>query len=264
MDLINKTHTTPEARKELYNQFNNATPYKHLVIDNFLTPELAEQMFVKFPAYELFNKKYDGMNEKKAEGSNFQDFDPVFTDFKKFVSSPEFCEWITDVTGIKDVFVTDDALGTGLHQGGTGSFLDVHVDFSMHHLLNVYRRLNLLVFFNKGWQEDYKGHTELWNADMTKLEKKVLPIFNRAVMFETTGTSYHGYGKINPPEGVTRKSFYTYFYTKENDGAHKEGYHDTIFKARPEEGITKKVVTDVKESAKNFVKRTLKRLGVSF
>jgi hypothetical protein len=80
------------------------------------------------------------------------------------------------------------------------------------------------------------------------------------VIFETNEISYHGYGKISVPEGVTRKSFYGYFYTDLREGAAK--YHDTIFKARPEEGLAKKIKTDVKETIKNNVKRVFKKIGI--
>lgn len=263
MQFINPVHLENEAKEKLLNSFINAQPYKHLVIDNFLAPEMAEKLHEKFPAYEIFNKKYEGLNEFKAEGSNFEDFDPLFSSLRAEVASPEFCQWVSAVTGIENVFVTDDALGAGLHQGKRGSFLDVHIDFSMHHLENVYRRLNLLIFFNKNWQDEWKGHTELWNADMTECVQKVRPDYNRAVIFQTTGKSYHGYGKINPPEGVNRKSFYTYFYTNV-PGEQDSNYHDTIFKTRPEEGTVKKIKTNVKETAKNFVKTQLKRFGVKF
>jgi Rps23 Pro-64 3,4-dihydroxylase Tpa1-like proline 4-hydroxylase len=257
-DLLN-TDTVPRLR----NEFENAQPYKHIVIDNFLINSEAEKLHSKFPDYELFNKKYDGLNEKKAEGSNFESFDPIFSDLRKEVSSPEFCQWISQITGVENTFVTQDALGSGLHQGKNGSFLDIHIDFSMHHLQNVYRRLNLLIFFNKDWKDEWNGHTELWNKDMTRCEKKVRPDYNRAVIFQTTGKSYHGYGKINPPEEITRKSFYTYFYTNE-PGEQNETYNDTIFKTRPEESTSKKVIVTFKEASKNFIKRQLKAFGIKF
>jgi len=263
MQFINPALTDKTETDKLFHQFEHAMPYKHVVIDNFLKQEVAQKLYDQFPDYELFNKKYDGLNEKKAEGSNFEDFDPIFTELRKEISSVEFCQWVSAVTGIKDVFVTNDAMGSGLHQGKAGSFLDIHIDFSMHHLDNVYRRLNLLIFFNKEWKDEWNGHTELWNGDMTKLEKKVRPDFNRVVIFQTTGKSYHGYGKISPPEDITRKSFYTYFYTKDS-GDQNDTYNDTVFKARPEDSAVKKLKTNVKEQSKNFIKRQLKRFGIKF
>ena len=87
-------------------------------------------------------------------------------------------------------------------------------------------------------------------------------VFNRCVIFETSDFSYHGYSKISLPEDETRKSFYTYIYTDEQ-GLQKD-YHDTTFKARPNESASKKVKTATKEALKNSVKKTLKKLGVKF
>lgn len=263
MDLINQQWLDSTAKEKLLSDFSTASPYKHIVIDNFLNDEVAKELMGKFPAYEQMNKKYDGLNEQKAEGSNFQDFDPLFSKLRDMISSKEFCHWMSEITGVQDLFVTNDALGAGLHQGKRGSFLDIHIDFSMHHINNVYRRLNLLIFFNEGWQDEWKGHTELWNSDMTECVKKVRPDFNRAIIFQTTGKSYHGYGKISPPEGINRKSFYAYFYTNlpgEQDGY----YHDTVFKARPEEGRLKVIATNVKETLKNTLKHALHSLGMKF
>lgn len=263
MHFINPIHTENSVINNYLKSFSEAKPYKHIVIDNFLQPEIAENLGNKFPDYELFNKKYDGMNEKKAEGSNFEDFDVSFTELRNFVMSKSFCAYISKITGVENAFVTNDAMGAGLHQGKNGSFLDIHIDFSMHHINNVYRRLNLLIFFNKNWQDAWAGHTEMWNEDMTECVKKVRPDFNRAIIFQTTGKSYHGYGKINPPMDVTRKSFYTYFYTN-TPGEQNDSYNDTIFKARPEDSNYKKITTDLKESVKNFIKIQCKKFGIKF
>ncbi len=122
--------------------------------------------------------------------------------------------------------------------------------------------MNLLIYLNKDWKDEYGGNLELWNSDVTKLEKSYQPLFNRCVIFETNDISYHGYSKITVPEYITRKSVYAYYYTPLGDYAQK--YHDTLFKARPQEGFVKKIKTDLKETVKNNVKRTLLKLGVKF
>ncbi|MBC7919778.1 MAG: 2OG-Fe(II) oxygenase, partial [Ferruginibacter sp.] len=83
--------------------------------------------------------------------------------------SPAFAAWVAKVTGIPGVFVTEDNLGTGLHQGSDGSFLDIHVDFNIHHVKNVHRRLNMLLYLNQDWKPEYGGGMEMWNADMTQM-----------------------------------------------------------------------------------------------
>ncbi|MDZ4757070.1 MAG: 2OG-Fe(II) oxygenase [Bacteroidota bacterium] len=262
MSLINPEIFDQEKMAQLKSDFNSAKPYRHLVIDGFLNKENADYMYSNFPAYDLFNKKYKGLNEFKAEGSNFQDFDLVFAQMRDEIASEYFCKWLSTVTGIENLYSVPDALGAGLHQGGNGSFLDIHIDFNIHVEQNIHRRINLLVFFNKDWKDEYGGGTEMWNADMTKLEKVVLPNFNRCVIFETNEISYHGYDKIKIPENISRKSFYSYFYTTLRADASK--YHDTVFKPRPTDSGMKKALTPVKEAAKNTVKSVLKKLGITF
>jgi Rps23 Pro-64 3,4-dihydroxylase Tpa1-like proline 4-hydroxylase len=261
LSVINPHYLEESAVKQLASDFQNGFPYKHIVLDNFLKPEIADSLYSQFPSLDKLDKHYKGLNEQKSEGSNFDDFAPVFSQVRNEVMSKEFATWMAAVTGIEGVFVTDDKLGTGLHQGGDGSFLDIHVDFSIHHVKNVHRRLNMLIYLNKDWKDEYGGGMEMWNSDMSKLEKKVMPQLNRCLIFETNEISYHGYSKITLPPGETRKSFYTYFYTPLSEEM-KVKYHDTIFKPKPEDSTFKKVGTNFKESAKNFIKSQLKKVGM--
>jgi Rps23 Pro-64 3,4-dihydroxylase Tpa1-like proline 4-hydroxylase len=261
MDYINPIHLEENKLEEYSLSFQNALPYKHIVIDNFLKEDFAESLFQNFPTLEKLNKHYKGLNENKSEGSNFKDFHESFTLLKGDIMSEELAKWTSKITGIDDLFVTDDKLGTGLHQGSNGSFLDIHIDFNIHAEKNVHRRLNLLIYMNKNWLQEYGGDLEMWDSKMTRCEKKVAPLFNRCVIFETNEISYHGYSKINLPEGVTRKSIYAYFYTQIREGA--MGYHDTVFKAKPEDTTLKKIGTNVKETLKNFTKAQLKKIGIN-
>lgn len=253
----------PENVAKMSDEFKHNKPYPHIIIDDFLKPETAEAAFAKFPPYELFNKKYKGLNEKKAEGSNIEDFDPVYSEIIGDLMSAEMYKWIQQVCNIKEeVVMTNDAEGRGLHQGGRGSFLDIHIDFNIHRKLNLHRRLNILIYLNKFWKDEYGGGLEMWNEDVTKMVKVAQPKFNRCLIFETNEISYHGYGKINVPEDESRKSIYGYYYTATREGA--VPYHDTVFKARPEEGKLKQIQTDAKELAKNTIKKVLKKVGITF
>jgi len=245
---------------QLQNEFNTAQPYRHIVIDNFLQTDFAEKLYEHFPPTKVLRKHYDGINERKAEGANFEDFHPDFSRLREALMSPAFYAWVSRVTGIQDVFITNDHLGVGLHEGDNGSFLDVHIDFNIHPEKDVHRRLNLLIYMNRHWEPHYGGDLELWNAEVTECVKKVPPAFNRAVIFETSEISYHGYSRIQVPEGMSRKSVYAYFYTTERADA--VPYHDTIFKARPQDSTVKKLVTPVKERLKNSVKAALKKVGI--
>ncbi|MEX1002196.1 MAG: 2OG-Fe(II) oxygenase [Crocinitomicaceae bacterium] len=248
-----------EWLKKSHDAFRNAPGYPHIVIDNFLKEDVANTLYENFPSSQEMRKSYKNLNENKSEGSGFDQYHPLFTRLREELGTDQFKAAFSKLTGIDNLILPNDHRGTGVHQGFDGSYLDVHVDFSIHPTLKLHRRLNLLIFLNKNWKEEYGGHCEFWDADVKNLVGQALPSFNRAVIFECSRISYHGYSKINIPEDESRKSFYTYFYTEVEEGVK---YHDTIFKARPNEGTAKKIKTDVKEKSKNFVKRALYKLNL--
>jgi Rps23 Pro-64 3,4-dihydroxylase Tpa1-like proline 4-hydroxylase len=258
MSIVNDKYFSESGRLIVQTQFKNAKPFPHIALDNFIDEKIAKSLYQNFPRIENMRKSFDGYNENKSEDSSFENLHEDFIQVKNLFHSTEFLQWLEFVTGIKGLMIPNDFRGAGLHQGKNGSFLDVHVDFSVHSTLNKHRRLNVLIFLNDEWKEEWGGLLELWNKDVTVCEHYLNPILNRCVIFECSEISFHGYDKITCPENQTRKSFYGYFYT---DVAPNVKYHDTIFKARPTEGVKKKVLTDLKETSKNMIKKTFHALG---
>ena len=122
--------------------------------------------------------------------------------------------------------------GGGLHQSIKGAYLNVHVDYNIHPTTQFHRRLNVIIYMNKDWKDEYEGHLELWDLTENKQELigKFAPAYNRCVIFETNEISFHGHPKpLNAPNGINRKSIATYYYTEtrsENEIAEK---HNTIY-----------------------------------
>lgn len=259
--IFNEKLFAPETIAELKKQFDEGEPYRHLMIDDFLSEDFADIIINNFPGKEAMRRHYEGLNEKKSEGSNFDQYHEAFQQLRDALSTPEFSEWLAKVTGIEGLILPDDFRGAGVHQGTDGSFLDIHVDFNIHSSKNLHRRLNLLIFMTKEWKDAYGGHLELWDKDVKNLGARIAPMPNRCAMFETSEISWHGYGEITVPDGVYRNSFFSYFYTPIDEHS-KVKYHDTIFRTRPDESRSKAVKTAAKENAKNFVKGTMRKLGL--
>ena len=62
--------------------------------------------------------------------------------------------------------------------------------------------VNVLIYMNKDWKDEYEGHLELWEIgdEYKNLLEKIPPIFNRLVLFETNEISFHGHPKpLNIP-----------------------------------------------------------------
>jgi hypothetical protein len=56
-------------------------------------------------------------------------------------------------------------------------------DFNIHPEMKKLRCVNLILYLNKGWRDEWGGQLELWDKNMTHTFNKISPIFNRAVIF---------------------------------------------------------------------------------
>jgi len=259
-NVINPIYLEKNTIDKLVADFKDAKPCKHVVLPNFLNEDFATTIYENFPKLDSLKVIRKSINENKSEDYHFERFHPNFSILKKALAQPEFIKIVEQITGINGLVTTNDALGAGVHQGGNGSYVDVHIDSNFNPMENLWRRLNLLIYLNKNWKPEYGGELELWDQKMTKCETNIPCDWNRAVIFLTDETTPHGYRKINVPEGETRKSFYTYYSTPSEKGLN---YVDSHFKARPDDKITKKIVTNIKEPLKIGAKRILKKMGIT-
>ncbi len=257
--IINPKYTSVEFAKELHENFIAAKPYKYLVLEDFLQDSVATALYERFPSIENLNVKRKSLNEDKSEDYHFERWDPIFSDLRNVIASKEWCEVMSILTGIDELVTTSDSLGSGVHQGKNGSYVDVHLDVNMNPKAGLWRRINLLIYLNKNWQPEYGGDLEIWDKEMTKCYNMVSPTFNRAVIFLTDDNSPHGYSKINVPPGESRKSFYTYYYTAPEPGM---VYRDSKFLSRPNDTLSRKLATSTKEAVKIKAKQFLKALGI--
>lgn len=258
--IINPIYFDKSTIAALKATFNSNTPCKHIIMDNFLTEKYADLLYENFPKLEDMHVKRKSLNEDKKEEYNFDNFHPVFNQVREAIRSQELIDVWHEISGLENLECTLDGYGTGIHQGANGSFVDVHLDYNMHTEKNLHRRLNILIYLNKHWKEEYGGHLELWDGKVTKMEKAVLPSFNKAVIFRTDELSQHGVRKVTCPENESRKSFYGFYF---NAIGKDFNYRDSKFTARPEEGIMKGMVVEAKEFLKINAKRALKAVGIS-
>jgi hypothetical protein len=193
----------------------------------------------EFPAPEEVNwGMFKNPVEKKLALNNETQMGDVTRLLLYELNSSMLVGFLEQLTGIEGLIPDPYFWGGGLHQITRGGYLKVHADFNRYSKLRLDRRLNLLLYLNRDWKEEYGGHLELWNEQMTTCERKILPIFNRCVVFSTTDYSYHGHpDPLNCPEQQTRKSLALYYYT---NGRLEEGVspvHTTLFQRRPGERI---------------------------
>jgi hypothetical protein len=226
----------------LSKQYQSANPYPHIVLENFLNPEALDECITEFNKLNESDGwiNYTHYNEKK-KGLNKLDVLPeAIKGTINELNSPEFLEFLSTLTGIKNLQKDDFLEGGGIHQSTKGGFLNIHADFTVHpHHRNWQRRVNVLVYLNKNWKEEWGGKLELWDKKMKACEVKVLPVFNRCVIFNTDADSYHGHPEpMTCPEGTFRRSIALYYYSIED----KPFRRATYYQARPGEGDKKLMV----------------------
>jgi len=191
-----------------------AAPVPHVVIDGLCDPEKLAVLVDQIPSPDNgeINKSRDYVFAKnKFEKSNFREIGTLFDELYTDLMSDRFRDCIREITG-HDVFVDPAFHGGGIHQGGRGSFLDMHVDFSHHPLHSDWlRMLNILLYLNRDWEPDHGGQLNLRHRT-TGASGSIEPLFNRCVLMRTDDQSLHGYDQLNFPDGQFRRSVATYAY----------------------------------------------------
>lgn len=230
-DYAKWSNRLPELSKE----YQNADPYPHIVMENFLNPEVLNECIEEFDKLNESDGwiNYVHFNEKKRGLNKIDMIPPTIRHTIDELNSPEFLKFLSTLTGIDNLQKDDMLEGGGIHQSTRGGFLNIHADFTVHpHHRNWQRRVNVLVYLNKDWEEEWGGKLELWDKEMKACERKVLPVFNRCVVFNTDADSYHGHPEpMTCPEGRFRRSIALYYYTVEE----KPFRRATYYKARPDD-----------------------------
>jgi hypothetical protein len=203
--------------KKLNVAFNKNKKFKFVVLDNFFNIKDAEFLENNFPNINQMPTIFKEPMSFKGQLSDINTYWPKFAKYFDFLQSKSFRDLISEITGIKNLIKDDILAGGGLHQSPRSGFLDLHVDANKHPFnKKLHRRLNLIIYLNKNWRKEYGGSLELWDDDNLrpgKIIRKVLPKFNRAVIFATTRKSWHGVEEVNCPAEQARKSIALYYYT---------------------------------------------------
>lgn len=230
----------PEIRRssdDLHARFSAAQPFRHVVIDGFFTDEFCGRLMEEFPAFdEKLAVNEDGVVGGKAVREQIRDIGPAYAELDTLVQSKAFRELVGDITGIPGLQFDPHYFGGGTHENLDGQSLDAHVDFNRHPVTRQHRRLNLIVYLNPEWRDEWGGSIQLHRDPYRPPSKDditvVTPLANRCVIFETNDHSWHGFRRIDLPEDrkhLSRRSFALYYYTDTRPAEELEPEHSTIY-----------------------------------
>ncbi|HET9748962.1 MAG TPA: 2OG-Fe(II) oxygenase [Casimicrobiaceae bacterium] len=220
--------------------FQDAKPFRHVVVEGFLEPSACEALLRDFPPFdERYARDEHGGVGRKAVVERVKDLGAFYRSFHDYIESAPFLDAMSRLTGIPDLIADPTLFGGGTHENMAGQGLDVHVDFNIDERRMLHRRVNLLIYLNKEWEEAWGGAIELHsNPRRPEIDevRSFLPLFNRALVFETNEYSWHGFRRIVlPPDkaNLSRKSFSIYLYTKDRPVEEVVAPHTTFYVPQP-------------------------------
>ena len=224
----------------LQNFVLETSPCKHMVIDNFLNEDCVSSVLNEMKEltsdkayYNSCNKNSKGREKMKLAFKDNLGF--CIEGILKELCNTEFIDFLEKTFDIQNIIKNSNELqGAGVHKIYNEGYLSMHKDFNFIDDKNnerIDRRINLLIYMNPNWKEDYNGHLSLFDENTQTVTNKILPILNRCVIFDTT---YCIHGHPEPlvlPDGICRQSIALYYYTKNTSGSSvsKYGFHPVMW-----------------------------------
>ena len=243
-------------------EYAAAEPFPHIVIDEVLRPEAFRAAVDGFPGIDdEFWKGYLHVNETKYCNVYPETWADSLRGVAREFTSPEFVAYLEELTGIEGLIPDWSMDGGGLHQTMRGGHLNIHADFTTHHVHeNWARRVNILLYLNEEWHDDWGGKLELWDKDMTSCQDRVTPQGNRMLVFSTSFDSFHGHpdGLTCPPDQA-RRSMALYYFTEEEAPVRRA----THYRARPEESRARRALIAADRVVLDLYDRVKRKLGLS-
>ena len=158
--------------------FASQDPFPHVVIDSFLPEYVLDQVLAELPAVPRGDGNDMSPTTATERGKTAHPeatfFGPQTTHLLYQLNSGDFLDFLEQLTGIKDLISDMRLDGGGYHLTRRGGRLAIHTDFSHHRRWKIRRRLNLILYLNKDWKDEYGGHLELWDAAVTECKRRIL------------------------------------------------------------------------------------------
>lgn len=192
-----------------------ARPFPHVALVDLWREEVLDRIDREFPEPGRRDwLRWESEHESKETSKGIENLSPFTQEVFRQLNAEPFLKIVRSITGLSDLVPDPTFFGAGLHEAFRGGWLDIHSDYLRHPHLPLARRVNLLVYLNRGWKPEWSGDLELWDAARERREAHYAPVFNRTVIFGTTRQALHGHPTpLSCPVGRSRRLMSVYYWS---------------------------------------------------
>jgi len=205
----------------LHRHYKTNSPFPNCVIDDFFDASTYKNICHTFPEPDSDIWKTTTSRhslEKSITKRGALDLKEFLFDERQRrlfmeLNSSLFIHFLERLSGIDGLMPDPYFAESGYTMSKTGGTLNIHADFSHHDKTGLERRLNVLIYLNDGWKDEFGGCLKLYDPTL-KPVKGISPNGNRLAIFSTSDQSFHGFpDAIKCPDDMVRKSINLYYYT---------------------------------------------------
>lgn len=206
---------------DLQQLFAAASPFPHVVLDNFLREDvfraLNQEMQDYYDANKNSGKQWNSVVESGKWGSTGLSVPPNLKALDEYLKSPELIGVLEEITGFKNLKVTANINGVGFsffHAMKPGALLGPHTDHTRDLNNGPYHVLNIIIYMADDWNPNWGGSTTIFDKHV-RLGTDVEYRPNRALIFMHSPESIHGTQKVSELAQRQRLSIYYDYYTED-------------------------------------------------
>jgi hypothetical protein len=244
-ELVDQRQLAADNALRLREEIRNAQPFEHLVLKDLFNDRMLQLIHDEFDLFrdqpwQRHSNKYEE-TRRSMPGSRLG---PAASLYFWLVNSSPIAEFLSAVIGVPNLIPDPSLMGGGMHETRNGGHFAIHRDFDTHMRYGLHNAMVFITYLNKDWSPSYQGSLELWDQKRQACIKKVSPDFGSSLLMCHGLNSYHGYTTpLNMPEGRTRRSVATYYYT------------NTKGASQVPRTVSKFLFTSKADIAKGFVKQ---------
>jgi len=204
-----------ELLATLRESYLGAQPWPHIVVRDVFPTDLLQQIYTEVRGLDRAQMRASHTKRHtKLETSDRDQLGPATVALQDYLDGPEFVALLSTVTGVADLMPDPTHHAAGVHETPRGGRTMIHIDFARHPETQRHHRVNVLLYLNPEWHNDWGGQLELWPADMSGVGARVQPTANTMVIWETNGSTLHGLpDPVAGPSGTSRFALASYYFT---------------------------------------------------